>query len=107
MRRFAFRLALATGHYDVDGMMADMPASLLYEWMAYFGLEPFGWQEEEYRAALVASVIANTARNPKKRKKPFMAADFMRKEKNKASRPTQEQLANRIKTIFGAMGKKK
>lgn len=83
-----------------------MPVSLFYEWMAFFGLEPFGWQEDEYRSSLIASVIANTARNPKKRRKPFEPKDFMRKEKmNKAKRPTQEQLAQKIKTIFGAMAK--
>jgi hypothetical protein len=76
-------------------MLEDMPASLLHEWMAFYTLEPFGWQEEEYRAALVASVMANTARNPKKRRKPFAPKDFMRKE-----RPTREQVADKVKSVF-------
>ena len=88
-------------------MLADMPVSLLYEWIAYFGIEPFGWQEDEYHAGLVASVIANTARNPKKRSKPFEPKDFMRNSTQKAQMPTQEQLANKLKNIFGSMGKKK
>jgi hypothetical protein len=102
VRRFAFRLALALGQYNVDGMLSDMPASLMNEWIAFFGLEPFGWQEDEYRAALITSTVANTARNPKKRRRPFKPADFMRKE-----RPSKQDVASKIKNIFKALAEKK
>jgi len=47
--------------------------------MAFYLLEPWGYQMENWRAALVASVVANTARDPKK-KKPFDIEDFIPKE---------------------------
>ncbi len=85
-----------------------MPISLLYEWMAFYMLEPFGWREDEYHSALIASVIANTARNPKKRRRPFEPTNFMRREqKIKTKNTTQKDFTQKIKTIFGAMGNKK
>lgn len=47
------------------------------EWMAFYVLEPWGWQMENWRSALGASVIANVYRNTKKHKKPFEIEDFM------------------------------
>jgi hypothetical protein len=50
------------------------------EWMAFYLLEPWGWQMDNWRSALVASTMANTARDTKKKKKPFAIEDFMPKE---------------------------
>lgn len=102
MRRFAFRLALALGIYNVDGMLENMPASLFNEWIAFFTLEPWGWQQDEYHAALVASVTANTARDPKKRRKPYSPLDFMRRDQ-----PSKKDVATTIKNIFMAIAKDK
>lgn len=46
------------------------------EWMAYFRLEPFGEARADWRAAMLAALIANVNRDPK-RGKPFRIADFM------------------------------
>lgn len=50
------------------------------EWMAFYVLEPWGWDMENWRSGLVASTFANAYRNPKKHKKPFDVEDFMPKE---------------------------
>lgn len=77
LRRFAFRLALAVGEWDVDGMLRAMPAALLSEWMAFDELEPFGEQRGDLRSALVAMTVANAQRGPKQ--KPFTIQDFLLK----------------------------
>lgn len=55
MRRFAYRLALATGRLDVEEIMA-LPWPVLREWMAYAELEPFGPLRDDLRAGVVASL---------------------------------------------------
>lgn len=47
------------------------------EYMAFFRLEPWGTEVEDWRAALIASTIANTARDTKRRRKPYEPKDFM------------------------------
>ncbi len=71
------------------------------EWMIVF---KNGWldADEEYRAAMVASVIANTARDERKRKTPFQPVDFMRPH---YIPKTQEQnLSGKIQRIFSLFG---
>jgi hypothetical protein len=45
--------------------------------MAFAQLEPFGDAREDLRMGIVASVIANANRDPKKQKRPFTPKDFM------------------------------
>lgn len=49
----------------------------LSEWMVYAQLEPFGEARADLRAGIVASTMANTVRDPKRRKKPFGPEEFM------------------------------
>ena len=77
--------------------------------MVYYSIEPFGEVQSEYRAALVASTMANTARDTEKRKQPFDATEFMRpgylgEQENEQS--DQEMLMNKAKMIFGLLGAK-
>lgn len=48
----------------------------LTEWMAFFELEPWGSEIEDHRFGVVASMIANVNRDPKKRSKPYEPTDF-------------------------------
>jgi hypothetical protein len=59
-------------------MLERMPASLLAEWMAFDRLEPvsLGYRAE-VGSGIVASVIANVNRDPKRRREPYAASDFM------------------------------
>ena len=45
--------------------------------MAFYRLEPWGFDADNWRAALVAAMVANTVRDPKKRRKPYQPVDFM------------------------------
>ncbi|MFO7537620.1 MAG: DUF4035 domain-containing protein [Chloroflexota bacterium] len=40
-------------------------------------MEPIGEQRADWRSALVAAIVANSTRDPKKRRKPFQPKDFM------------------------------
>jgi len=72
-------------------MLSQMPARLFAEWMAFFGLEPFGYEVDMTGHAITASVIANT--NRKKGKKPYRPSDFVPR--------TNERVEGR--EVFGAL----
>lgn len=59
----------------VRELLARVDGRELAEWEAYAQIEPWGEWRADYRAALVASVIANANRG--KGTKPFTPADFM------------------------------
>jgi hypothetical protein len=61
----------------VRELLTRIDSRELTEWAAFFGLEPWGTEVEDWRAGMVASIIANTNRDPKKQKKPFQPRDFM------------------------------
>ncbi len=65
-----------------------MSSRELTEWMAFFSLEPWGTEVEDWRAGLIASTIANVNRDPKKRRKPYEPKDFM---PCRDRRPAEEQ----------------
>lgn len=54
-----------------------MSSRELSEWMAFFSLEPWGCEVEDWRFGMLASVFANTNRDPKKRRKPYEPKDFI------------------------------
>jgi len=56
-----------------------MSSRLLSEWMAYSAVEPWGEERADLRMGILASVIANTQRDPKKRREPWRPEDFMPK----------------------------
>lgn len=66
------------------------------EWIAYNELEPIGEVRDDLRAGIVASTIAEAHRNPKKRKRPFEAKEFMpdfEKRQDKEEQTPDQQLA--------------
>ena len=71
-----FRLALALG-MTVEELGWRLSAKECAEWMAFFMLEPWGTEVEDWRAALITSAVANGYRDPKKRRKPYEPSDFM------------------------------
>jgi hypothetical protein len=57
--------------------------------MAFAQVEPFGVERADLQAALVASTVANTARNPKKRRRPFEVKEFLLQFWARATAPQQ------------------
>lgn len=61
----------------VGELLRRMSSRELTEWMAFFSLEPWGTEVEDWRAGLIASTIANSHRDPKRRRKLYEPSDFM------------------------------
>lgn len=82
-----------------------MPASILWEWIAYSHVDPFGEERDDLRAGIIASVIANSNRNPKKRPRPFTPGDFMpkldRRPKKTQSWEEQLKIVEQLNAAFG------
>jgi len=86
-------LALALG-MTVGELLRRMSSRELTEWMAFFSLEPWGTEVEDWRAGLIAATIANANRDPKKRRKPYEPQDFMpRYEKPQVEEQSWEEQA--------------
>jgi hypothetical protein len=47
------------------------------EWMAFSQVEPLGGARDDYRFAMLSSLIANANRDPKKHPQPYDFEDFM------------------------------
>jgi len=62
-------------------MLATISSTELAEWMAYYGLEPFGQDREALHAGIIAATVANASTGKGKTYQPsdFMP-DFDRKE---------------------------
>ncbi len=61
----------------MDEMLRSISALQFNEWIAYAELEPFGEERADLRMAILASLIANTNRDPKKKSTPYEVNDFM------------------------------
>ena len=94
----------------VTRLLAETTSAELSEWVAFYGLEPFGPERGDLQAGVVAATVANVNRDPKKQKKPYSAQDFMPKFKGgggERERPTAEQLRQKWEMVVAAMSKKK
>lgn len=87
----------------VGELLARVSSRELAEWAAYYALEPFGDARADLRAGIVASTVANTARDPKKRRQPFQPDEFMPQfRQQKQAQTVEEQQA--IARQFAAAG---
>lgn len=74
-------------------MQAVLTSNDFADWLAYYRVEPFGEDRADLRAGIIASVIANVNRDPKKRRRAFRPEDFIPKFDRKDERqPWQDQL---------------
>jgi len=99
----------------VSELLGRISSREIAEWMAYFQTEPFGEISAEFRMARIASILAETNRDEKKRKEPFSEKDFMRTEflgdvdaeeeaDADALYPDQDALTKKILNAFGFSG---
>lgn len=95
-------MSLALGVWDVDGLLREMPASLLAEWMAFDRVEPVsvGFRGD-VASGIVASTIANVYRDTKRRREPFEASEFMAKYGSRlpvdGGQPSPEEVMAKVK----------
>jgi hypothetical protein len=69
-----FRLALSMG-CTIRELEARMNSREFSEWMAYYGIEPWGEERGDLRVAMLTSLTANI--NRRKGSKPLRPVDFM------------------------------
>ncbi|WP_425456668.1 phage tail assembly protein T [Aliikangiella marina] len=89
MRRFLFFLARTVFHCPVSDFEHRLSSSELNEWIAYYNLERWGLDREDYRSEQLCAVIANTVRT--REMKPFRPQDFAIRRGKKQTQ--EEQLA--------------
>jgi len=78
-------------------MLADLSASELDDWYKFMRHEPIGPERTDYGFALLASILANVNRDPKRRK-PFSLDDFLLFEPRVPADPVD--LSEQLKTAF-------
>jgi hypothetical protein len=61
----------------VAEMMHRMTSAELSGWLAFSSVEPIGDDREDFRMAMLCSLIANVNRDPAKRAEPFTPMDFI------------------------------
>ena len=111
---FEHRLGLALG-MTIGQIKAWMTDAEYRSWMTYYKVEPFGWQDREYRTAALMMMLNNTSIS--KRSDARKTSYFMRdpektisEQVNQADKREQllaaskEDRAVMIATAFGGMG---
>ncbi len=59
--RFAHRLAVMAGEWNVDGMLRSMGWRQFQRWMWYEQMEPFGQLRSDYLTAMIVQMAHNVA----------------------------------------------
>jgi hypothetical protein len=81
----------------VQELLSRVSSRELAEWMAFFELEPWGTEVEDWRAGLIASTVANANRDQKRRRRPYEPQDFMPRRdvrpKETEEQPVEDQIA--------------
>lgn len=90
----------------VGQLLASISSRELTEWQAFFRLEPFGEERADLRAGIIASTMANTARDPKQRPRPFEPREFMPQFDDEPVDDEMEQAAlwARVNEVMFALG---
>lgn len=87
---------MALGYANVDAMLREITSEQFNEWIAFYGLEPFGFQADLYGHAITASTVFNVNRG--KKTKALMPEDFLPKEREEG---TAQDFISGLKRFFG------
>lgn len=89
----------------MDELLRQISSRELSEWIAFASLEPIGDERGDWQAALVASVVAEAARDRKRRRKPFAPKEFLltfeSKQRQKQGWDEQLQIVEMLNVAFG------
>ncbi len=83
-------------------LLERIDSAEITSWQLYAEMEPFGEERADLRAGIIAALIANANRDPKKHREPFTPRDFM-PCLTVASR-RDESSADRLRKLAAAMG---
>ena len=89
-----FRVASRLG-LTVERLLAEMPADEFFDWCAFYQLEPWGYEMENWRMGVVAATTANSAG----RKKPLKPADFMPKQKRRKAVQSASEIERALRAV--------
>lgn len=73
----------------VAELLSRVSSAELTEWMAFYRLEPWGSEADDWRAGMVASVVANVNRDTKQHRRAYQPADFMPRRGRAQAKPEQ------------------
>ena len=95
------RLALALGRANPDAMLAEMPARVYLDWLAFSREEPFWMYDERdtYRAALIAYTIAAMTPRKKGSRRPKFEDFVLKFNAKKKEQQTGQQMFNGLKRL--------
>lgn len=82
----------------VSELLQRVSSAELTEWIAFYKLEPWGTERDDWRAALVAATTANYSG---KVKKPLQATDFMPPPVLTEQQRIEQSIANMRATLGG------
>ena len=94
-----FRLASQLGR-TVAQLQSEMSSDEFAHWVAFYRLEPFGYEVSNWRAALVAAATANTA-GKKRNGQPFAPSDFMPRKPELARQQSAEEQRKILMAMVG------
>lgn len=84
-------------------MLAEIPASVWYEWLAFNKIDPISDRRADLRAGIIASTVAEVNRDRKRRSRPYEAKDFMPRFERAQPQSVEEmiEIAREITLAFG------
>ena len=88
----------------MDELLRGMSSAEMAEWMAYAMIEPFGESRADLRMGIIASLLANIHRDPKKRRQAYKPEDFIPQFQMETNIDERMQSATeKVRTVFSAL----
>jgi len=81
----------------VSELLERVDSAELTEWLAFYRLEPWGCEREDWRAALVSATAANYSGNAKK---PLNPSDLMPPQRLSKKQRIQQSIA-KVRAFLG------
>lgn len=98
----------AVGRYDLNLSEQDFWSLTVPKFQALLERHKIDQEWQNYRAALICSILANVYRDPKKKSSPFMPADFMPGETEQKQEPDRMlDIVKDFQAVFEAKKRKK
>lgn len=93
------RVAALLGGRTVDEWRAVMSSDEFVRWCALYTIEPWGYEAETWRMAVLATTTANFSGNTKE---PLQLADFIPGAERRARRKSSAELQRAFDRVIGA-----
>ena len=84
--------------------MAEVDSAEFAEWKAFYQLEPWGGERDDYRAGTVAAAVRNSMRGPDTDPfHPYHFIETLAEEHARRHRPVEVPMADRCAAVFGVL----